>query len=342
MILGKQKLLAAAMVAAAFIGAPPIHAAEPSARPVAAAPGLVEPFGEEREIASQVIGIIGRMLVEENDSVSAGQPIAIVENSEQSARLAASRAQLAEAQALLAKAIAGPRPEEIREARQNLAQLDADLDLANLDYGRKVPLTRSGASSQAALDQSSAAVRALKARRAAMAERLAVLEAGTRAEDIAAAKAVVERLEAETALAEALLDKTIIRSPVSGVILRRQRNAGEALTNIDPTPIAIVGDLSRLRVRAEVDETDIGHIAVGQRVEISADAYSGRRFAGVVARIAQRLGAKLVNTGRPAEKTDMKVLQVLIDLDPDARLPVGLRVDVAFLPGDTPRIAGER
>jgi len=337
-----RKILAAAIVAAGVCGALPIGAAEQSARPVAAAPGLVEPFGEERQIASQVIGIIARMLVEENDIVSAGEPIAIVENSEQSARLAASRAQLAEAQALLDKAVAGPRPEEIREARHNLAQLDADLDLANLDYARKLPLTRSGASSQAVLDQSGAAVRALKSRRAAMAERLAVLEAGTRVEDIAAARAVVERLKAETALADALLEKTIIRSPVAGMILRRQRDAGEAVTNIDPTPIAIVGDLSRLRVRAEVDETDIGHIAVGQRVEISADAYAGRRFAGVVARIAQRLGAKLVNTGRPAEKTDMKVLQVLIDLDPDARLPVGLRVDVAFLPSDAPRVAGER
>jgi HlyD family secretion protein len=42
------------------------------------------------------------------------------------------------------------------------------------------------------------------------------------------------------------------------------------------------------------------------------------------------------------EKTDMKVLQVLIDLDPGVKLPVGLRVDVAFLAGDAPRVAGER
>ena len=166
-----------------------------------------------------------------------------------------------------------------------------------------------------------------------MAERRGVIETGARAEDIAAARAIVARLKAETAFAEAQLDKFVIRSPIAGVILRRQRNAGEAVTNIDPTPIAIVGDLSRLRVRAEVDETDIGHIALGQRVEVSADAFPDRKFGGTVARIARRFGAKEVQTGRPAEKTDMKVLQVMIDLDPDVKLPVGLRVDLSFLAG---------
>jgi multidrug resistance efflux pump len=84
-------------------------------------------------------------------------------------------------------------------------------------------------------------------------------------------------------------------------------------------------------VRAEVDETDIGHVAVGQRVAVAADAYPGRVFGGTVARIARRLGAKEVQTGRPSERIDMKVLQVMIDLDPDVALPVGLRVDASFL-----------
>ena len=309
--------------------APPAQA--PQIRRAAAAPGLIEPYGEEREIASQVIGVIKRMLVEENDVVAAGQPIAIVENGEQAARLASARAQLAEAEAQLEKLLNGARPEERREAKDQLEQLDAELDMAQLDYGRKKPLVERGAATQAALDQASSTMRSLKMRRSAMAERLAVIEFGARAEDISAARAVVERLKAECALAAALLDKTIVRSPIAGVILRRQRNAGEAVTNVDPTQIAIVGDLSRLRARVEVDETDIGRIALGQRVEVTADAFPGQRFGGAVARIAQRLGAKQVQTGRPSEKADMKVLQVMIDLDPEVKLPVGLRVDVAFV-----------
>jgi HlyD family secretion protein len=329
-----QRLFAGVLLAASVAAIAPGWAREPApSRPEAAAPGLVEPLSEERQIASQVIGVIGKMLVDENDAVAADQPIAIVENSEQAARVAATRAQLAEAQAQLDKLMNGARPEERREAKAQLDQLDAELDMAKLDYDRKKPLRESGAASQAALDQASSTMRSLKMRRAAMAERLAVIETGARAEDIAAARAIVARLKAETAFAEAQLDKFVIRSPIAGVILRRQRNAGEAVTNIDPTPIAIVGDLSRLRVRAEVDETDIGHIALGQRVEVSADAFPDRKFGGTVARIARRFGAKEVQTGRPAEKTDMKVLQVMIDLDPDVKLPVGLRVDLSFLAG---------
>jgi HlyD family secretion protein len=306
---------------------------------VAAAPGLVEPLTEERQIAAQVTGVIGQMRVGENDRVVADQPIAFVENSEQLARVAVARAQLAEAQAQLDKLLNGARPEERREAKDQLGQIDAELDMARLDHDRntfsraqgRAKDRAKGAASPAAPDQARSALLALKMRRAAMAERLALIEKGPRDEDIAAARATVARLKAETALAEAHLEKFTIRSPIAGVILRLQRRAGEAVTSMDP--VAIVGDLSRLRVRAEVDETDIGRIALGQRVEVYADAFPNRTFGGAVARIAQRFGAKDAPGGRPAEKADLKVLQVMIDLDPGVRLPVGLRVDVRFRDG---------
>jgi len=296
-----------------------------------AAPGLVEPIGEEREVGSQVIGIIREILVEENDKVSEGQIIAVVDNKEQIARLASSRAELALRQAELERAVNGARAEERREARAAVAEADANLDLARREYDRRLPLTRSGAATQAALDQATSSLNANEARRSVMTERLAVLEAGSRAEDIAAARAQVSLAEANVALADALLDKTFIRSPLSGTVLRRQRVAGEAVTNVPPTPIAIVGDLRGLRVRAEVDETDIGRVTAGQRVEVTADAFPDRKFGGTVYRVSSRLGAKEVQTGRPADRADTKVLQVLLDLDPDVKLPVGLRVDDYFL-----------
>jgi HlyD family secretion protein len=303
----------------------------PASRYTVAAPGLVEPAGEEHLVASQVIGVIKEMRVEENDIAEAGQIIAVVENSEQIARLASARAELALRKAELDKALNGARPEELRQARAALAEMQANLDLARRDYDRKQPLTQNGTASEAALDLARSTLNAAEARKASMAERLALLEAGTRAEDIAAARAQIASAEADVALADSLLDKTLIRSPVSGTILRRLRVAGEAVTNVDPTQIAIVGDLRKLRVRAEVDETDVARVAAGQRVEITADAYPNRRFGGTVFRVSQRFGAKAVQTGRPAEKVDMKVLQVLIDLDPDVKLPVGLRVDAFVL-----------
>jgi HlyD family secretion protein len=301
------------------------------ARYTVAAPGLVEPAGEEHLVASQVIGVIKEMRVEENNVVEASQVIAVVENSEQVARLASARAVLALRKAELDKALNGARPEEVRQARAALAEVQANLDLARRDFDRKQPLAQSGTASEAMLDLARSTFNAAEARKATAAERLALLEAGTRAEDIAAARALVASAEADVALAESLLDKTLIRSPGAGTVLRRLRVAGEAVTNVDPTHIAIVGDVRKLRVRAEVDETDVARVAAGQRVEITADAYPDGRFGGTVFRVSQRFGAKAVSTGRPAEKVDMKVLQVLIDLDPEVKLPVGLRVDAFVL-----------
>ncbi len=300
---------------------------------VAAAPGLVEPVAEEREISSQVVGIIREMRVDENQEVALGQIIAAVDNAEQVARLASARAQLTLRQAELERIVHGARPEERREARAELTEADASLDLARREYERRLPLTKSGASPQAVLDQATSNFNAGKARRAVLAEKLALIEAGSRAEDVTAARAQVRLAEADVALAEALLEKTFIRSPIAGTMLRRVRDVGEAVTNMPPTAVAIVGDLSRLRVRAEVDETDVSQIAVGQRVEVTADAFRGQKFDGTVYRVSSRMGAKQVQTGRPADRTDTKVLQVLIDLDAAVKLPVGLRVDAYFLSG---------
>jgi HlyD family secretion protein len=311
--------------------APPVARVVASERHVAAAPGLVEPTAEEREVAAQTMGVIKEMRVEENDEVPAGQIIAVIDNAEQIARLASAKAELALRQAELERLVNGARDEEKREAHAALTQAEAGLDLARREYDRRQPLVKSGVAPKAALDKAVSELNAEKARVDVMTEKLAVIEAGARKEDVAAAQARVSLAEANVALADALLEKTYIRAPVSGAILRRMRLAGEAVSSTPPTPVAIVGNTHGLQVRAEVDETDAARIVEGQRVEIVADAYPDKRFGGTVYRISARMGAKQVQTGRPADKLDAKILQVLVRLDTEVRLPVGLRVDAYFL-----------
>ena len=125
-----------------------------------------------------------------------------------------------------------------------------------------------------------------------------------------------------------MLEKTRIRAPIDGIILRRHLRAGESLA-VSPTPTAIVSmaDVSQLRVRMDVDETDIADVRVGQRAWVTADAFGARRFAGHVVRVGSMLGRKNVQTDAPAERQDNKVLETLIALDPGHPLRVGLRVD---------------
>lgn len=294
---------------------------------VAAAPGIVEPGGKEREISAQIVGVIKETRVEENQPVEAGQIIAVIDNMEQVARVASAEAQLALRQAELDRLLHGARSEELREATAALNEADAAMQYAHKEYDRRLPLVRRGFSPEAALDQAKTNYDSAIARRASVAERLAQLKNGARTEDLDAARARLKLADAELATAKAILDKTYIRSPVTGTLLRRMREVGETVSNIPPTVIAIVGDLRGLKVRADVDETDVGKVTKGQQVEIVSDAFPGKVFHGNVSWVSFRMGSKVVSTGRPADRVDTKILQILIDLDGATRLPVGLRVD---------------
>jgi HlyD family secretion protein len=77
----------------------------------------------------------------------------------------------------------------------------------------------------------------------------------------------------------------------------------------------------------DVDETEVAKIKVGQAAYVTADAYGSQKFAGRVVRVGKELGRKNVRTDEPTEKVDTKILETLVELDPGANLPVGLRVD---------------
>ena len=82
-----------------------------------------------------------------------------------------------------------------------------------------------------------------------------------------------------------------------------------------------------LRVRMDVDETDINKVRVGQKAYITADAFGDHKFWGHVVRVGEQLGPKNVRTDEPTERVDRKILETLVELDQGVKLPVGLRVD---------------
>uniref|UniRef100_A0A0U1PAD0 Secretion protein HlyD n=1 Tax=Mizugakiibacter sediminis TaxID=1475481 RepID=A0A0U1PAD0_9GAMM len=127
-----------------------------------------------------------------------------------------------------------------------------------------------------------------------------------------------------------MLEKSRIRAPVSGVVLQRELREGETVVALSPLPVARIGDLSQRYVRADIELLDIGRVRVGQRATITSDAYPGRRYAGTVVQLGQRMGERHSVSEDPADKRDVKVLDARIRLDGDPPLPVGLRVDVAI------------
>jgi HlyD family secretion protein len=295
-----------------------------------AAPGRVEPYSEEIELAVGLIGALRAVYVEEGDRIHRGQLLAELDNADQQARVDEAEATVQRREAEIEKLLRGARSEERRAVAAQLDEAAANLSFAKHELERRTPLAQSGVASRQSMDQTRSALDAAQAQHAAKQAAVALINAPPRAEDVSIAQANLALARANLAEQRALFAKTQLRSPIDGIVLRQYLRAGEVISVQPPTPILGVGDTSRLRVRAEIDETDIARVEAGERVWVTADAYPSQRFGGTVYRISQRLGRKMVHTDNPSEKLDTKILEALIDLDAEARLPVGLRVDVTI------------
>lgn len=163
-------------------------------------------------------------------------------------------------------------------------------------------------------------------------ERSAVVVDETRIEDIRRVEAELESARARVQESEALYAKTVIRSPIDGIVLRRRHRAGESISRT-ADPILSVGNVDRLRVRVDVDEEDVARLKLGAPAFVTATAYGDQKFSGKVSRIGSALGRKNIRSDEPTERTDLKILETLIDLDPGVNLPVGLRVDARIAVG---------
>jgi HlyD family secretion protein len=102
-----------------------------------------------------------------------------------------------------------------------------------------------------------------------------------------ATQAEAESSEADYRMAKIELDKTIIRSPIDGIVISRDIDAGQtvAASLSAPTLFTIANDLTKMQVNAAVSETDIGSVREGMEAEFRVDAFPNRRFKGTVSQV---------------------------------------------------------
>jgi len=310
------------------VGAPPAPA---RARTEIVALGRVEPVSEEIQVVAGITGRLAGVWVEEGETVEAGQVLAEVEHADFDARIVAARATVAIREAELEQLRNGALPAEREEAAARVAEAEAVLAQARHEFQRQRALLDRGLGSQQTYDDARRELSVAQARHAATRYQRAVIDRPPREDELKQAEAELRLAQAQLSEAESLRDKAYARAPISGVVLRKYRRAGELVGELSDTPIVSLGDLSRLRVRVEVDESDIAQVFVGQSAWVTAPAYPGERFSGRVLRLSGLLGRKQIRSDDPAERTDTRVLEVLVELDEGQSLPVGLRVD-AYLP----------
>jgi len=275
-------------------------------------------------LASKVSGRVARVLVRESDRVRSGQVVVELESADERARVAQAEAslQLATARvgssaARLAALRAGARPQEIRQAEEAVRAARSTLDNAESELHRMEVLFASGAVSQQDVDRARWSYQQASAQFQSASERLGLVQAGARAEDITAAEEDVKQAQAGVAQAQAALraahldlDNAFIRSPITGVVAARLIEPGEAVQM--GTEVVTVVDESTLVLRAQVSEEDMGRVAVGQHATVTVDGLGAAQFTGTV--------SKLHPAADPA--TRMFTIDLALQ-DPSRQLQVG-------------------
>lgn len=309
------------------------HAADAlMTRPVwaASATGRVEPKDGEVRISSEVPGRIVGVNVATNDQVAAGDPLVLLEADDLQPKLDAARS---EAEVRLLERDEEPATGLAQERRVAEDALNTS-ERARFEAQRAFD----DAFRQSKSDGGNAD--AVKAAR----DKLTAAEKKA-ADDRTALDAVLAKpgLPLPTRLESALwvartdvtqvenaIEKTRVRAPANGSILNVWARVGEMAQPSPDAALLLFGDLSALRVRAEVEERDVTKIRVGQRVVVRADAFPDKDFEGVVTQVAPALGTPRITSRGPRRPNDVEVLEVLAALDGNTPLLTGMRVDVFF------------
>jgi HlyD family secretion protein len=296
----------------------------------AVAPGRVEPWSGEIKIAAAVVGRIGEVLVGVNDKVFAGEPLIRLEDSEARARVATAEAQIALRKRARNDQSTSSRAAERRRAEDWVADAEHGVFDAQSAVDQAAVAKRAGRGSDADLAAARAAMSREQDRLKQRQSELRTLEDDKNTPLPTLNEGQLNVARAELLLAQAGIEKLTIRAPMAGTVLQVNAKPGELAAPAAGQPLLLIGDISALRVRAELDERDFGEIKVGQPALVRAPAFRGREFPGKVSSVAPLVDAGRINARDQRGLTDVRVVEVLVDLAEGSPLAVGMKVDVYF------------
>jgi HlyD family secretion protein len=291
------------------------------------ASGTVE--ATEASLGFQAAGRIERILVNEGDRVKAGDTIAVLDRTELDARQAQARAQLSAAEATLSEMERGARSEELAQAREADSTAAARLADAQRDLARAQQLFRGGAASQEAFDKARFAADVARSQREQAAQQLRLVQAGPRAERIAAQRAMVQSAQALVRQVGAQLANAVVVAPFGGIVTVRQRQPGEIVA--PGAPVVTVANFDDRWVRIYIAENRLGAVSIGQVATITTDTYRDRSYPGTVSFIA----SEAEFTPRNVQTTEERVklvyaVKVRITGDSTLALKPGMPADVVL------------
>jgi len=321
------RALALVGVCVALLWQPAVAAAQAPGATEIVARGRIEPHGRVRAVRGPPGTIVRELNVTEGQRVAAGAVLARLDGYEQAtveAELAGARLRLARAE--LEQLLAGPKTSVAAAQAALIAAREVELAQARRELARASSLARTSAVSVSQLETRRADVdRADQALRQARHEKAALSE--VRPVDEAAARARIAVEAAAVRRAEAILDRALVRAPTDGSILSIQARPGEAADE----GLLRLGDLRRLMVIAEVDETRVSQLAAGDAAQVSAP-FLPSPLPGRV----ERVEAEMYRQRRPSSDIlvgrDARIVEVEIAVDGTLPPVIGAEVTVRLRP----------
>jgi HlyD family secretion protein len=218
---------------------------------IVTATGTVQPVNQV-DVGTEISGTIRTVEVDYNDRVKVGQVLARIDTDKLQAQVLQSQSTLESAEARLIEAQA-----TVVEVRENLERFKRVREMS----GGKVPSQREYDAAEAILK------RALS--------------------NEATLKAQISEAKWKLSIDQTNLSKAVIRSPINGVVLKRQVEPGQTVAASLQTPVlfTIAENLAQMEVQVDVDEADVAQVQVGQQASFTVDGYPGRAFSAVVKQV---------------------------------------------------------
>ena len=219
----------------------------------------------EVKISAEVSGEVIELYVKEGDSVTKGQLLVKINPS------------IYESEVVRSEAYVNQMKANESNAKANLAQVQAQFDQARSSYERSKELLKNKVISQAEYDQAFTTFKTASANYEAA---IQTINAGGFS---------IKSAQASSIQAKQNLNKTLIYSPISGIVSKLNIEKGERVlgtAQMAGTELMRISDLNNMETRVDINENDVLRISLGDTAEIEVDAYLNRKFKGIVSEIA--------------------------------------------------------
>ncbi len=273
--------------------------------------GTIE--ARDARVGSLVGGRVIDVMVEEGDSVDAGEVLVRLDGELLAAQVKEQQARVAQAKANLDRVVSGPRREQIERAR-------IEWDRAEKERKRQESLLAQALTSDEAYDAAAATAQSAY-------QAYEELRAGSRSEDERQARAAYDEAANGLAYLERQFAETEVRAPTRGIVQTMDLRPGDIV--LPNQGVIALLDPGELWVRVFVPETRLGLVRVGQAVAVSIDTFPGREFAAHVISISSRAEYTPRNV-QTAEQREDQVFAVKLDVDPAPELKAGMTATVRF------------